>query len=133
MEYRNHQNRKWLHLISTPIVYGMIIPLSFLDLTSGIYHNICFRLYGLKLLKRSEYIKIDRHKLEYLCWYEKINCAYCGYANGLINYIQAIFAETEKYWCGIKHKKDKNFIEPEYHQDFIDYDDEQKYRKTPER
>lgn len=129
MKYKKHQDKEWLHLISVPVVYSMIIPLFFSDISSEIYHNICFRLYGLPLIKRSKYIKIDRHKLKYLSWYDKINCAYCGYANGLINYIQAIFAETEKYWCGIKHKKDSKFIEPNHHREFIDYEDEKIYKE----
>lgn len=74
-----------------------------------------------------KYIKIDRYKLSKLTLIQKVNCVYCGYANGLLPYAMAISAETEKYWCGIKHDIDKNseYIEPEYHKDFIDYD---KYR-----
>ncbi|MCK5320351.1 hypothetical protein KAJ61_03105 [Candidatus Parcubacteria bacterium] len=129
MEYKKHKNRDWIHLMSVPIIYGMSIPLVFFDITLEIYHNICFRLYGISLVKRSKYIKIDRHKLRYLNWIDKINCAYCGYANGLVNYARTIAAETEKYWCGIKHKNDNNFIEPKHHKDFLDYGDEEGLKK----
>ena len=101
----------------------MAIPLVCIDAAAEVYHNICFRLYGIPLIKRSKYIKIDRHRLEYLNRIDKINCAYCGYANGLVNYLQAIAAETEKYWCAIKHKKDNNFVEPKHHQSFLEYGD----------
>ena len=130
MEYTKYQNRKCLHLISALFIYSMIIPLVFLDITIEIYHNICFRLYGIPLVKRSIYIKIDRYKLKYLNWDDKIDCAYCGYGNGLINYAQAIGAKTEEYWCGIKHKKDNNYIEPKHHQEFVDYGDEEGLKKN---
>ena len=132
MEYIKHldnKNIKWRYSISVPFIYGMIIPLVFFDISTEIYHNICFRLYGIPLVKRSRYIKIDRHKLKYLNWYDKINCAYCGYGNGLMNYTQTIAARTEKYWCGIKHKKDDNFIEPKHHQEFANYDDEENLKE----
>ena len=129
MEYKKYNNRDWIHLMSVPIIYGMSIPLVFLDITLEIYHNICFRLYGIPLVKRSKYIKVDRHKLKYLNWIDKINCAYCGYVNGLVNYARTIAADTEKYWCGIKHKKDSNFIEPKHHKDFLDYGDEEGLKK----
>ena len=129
MEYKKHKNRDRIHLISVPIIYAMSIPLVFLDVTLEIYHNICFRLYGITLAERSKYIKIDRHKLKYLNWVDKINCAYCGYANGLVNYARTIAADTEKYWCDIKHKKDSNFVEPKHHKDFLNYGDEEGLKK----
>lgn len=129
MEHKKHKNRIWLHFISVPFIYSMIVPLVFLDISIEIYHNICFRLYGLPLVKRSKYIKIDRYKLKYLNCLDKINCAYCGYGNGLISYAQVIASESEKYWCGIKHKKDKNFVEPMHHREFLDYGDEKSFKE----
>jgi len=46
-----------------------------------------------------------------------------------MNYTQTIAARTEKYWCGIKHKKDDNFIEPKHHQKFADYGNEKELKK----
>ena len=106
----------------------MILPLLTFDVCLEIYHQICFRLYRIELVKRSEYIKIDRHKLKYLNWFDKINCAYCGYANGLMHYASIIAGETEKYWCGIKHQKDPNFIQPKHHSNFLTYGDEKAYK-----
>ncbi len=63
----------------------------------------------LRLIRRKGYIRINRHRLQYLNFREKINCAYCGYANGLMKYSAANTAATEKYWCGIKHRKYKKF------------------------
>jgi hypothetical protein len=41
-----------------------------------IYQNICFRLYGISLVKRSKYVVMDRHELAYLNGIEKFNCLY---------------------------------------------------------
>jgi len=128
MDYKKYPNRTLRHILSFPFIWGMLIPLALFDICLEIYHQICFRLYGLSRVKRRNYIKIDRHKLKYLAWYEKINCAYCGYANGLVNYAVVIAARTEQYWCGIKHEKDPNFIPPAHHKDFLEYGDEKGYR-----
>ncbi len=94
-----------------------------------IAHQISFRLYGLPLVQRSQYVKIDRHRLSYLSWIERINCAYCGYANGLLQYSARIAGDTEKYWCGIKHKKDRRFVEPTHHRDLLEYGDEKSFNE----
>jgi hypothetical protein len=115
------------HTISIPFIYSVGISLIFMHICLEIYHQIAFRLYGIERLDSRKYIKIDRHKLSKLSLIQKINCVYCGYANGLLPYATAISAETEKYWCGIKHNVNKNskYIEPEHHKNFIEYD---KYR-----
>lgn len=129
MQFKHYPERIWCHLLSAPFIYSMIFPLIILDVCTEIYHHVCFRLYGLDLIDRQRYIKIDRHKLAYLSTFEKINCAYCGYTNGLAAYLVAIAGATETYWCGIKHKSDSSFIAPIHHQNFIDYHDEVAYRQ----
>lgn len=129
MEYKKSPERFFRHLLSAPFVYILILPLIFLDIFLEIYKHICFRLYGIKLIRRKDYIRIDRHKLDYLNFIEKINCAYCGYANGLLNYSAAIAAATEKYWCGIKHKKYNGFKEPRHHKNFLEHNDKKSFRK----
>jgi hypothetical protein len=99
----------------------MIVPLVLLDISMEIYHRICFPLYGIDYVNRKEYIKIDRHRLSYLTGLEKINCAYCGYANGLMHYASIIAGETERYWCSIKHEEDSNFLPPQHHNDFLEH------------
>ena len=129
MDYKDDKKRIPLWLLSGPFVYVMIVPLVILDIFAEIYHRICFFLYGIPYVSRKKYIKIDRHKLKYLWWFDKINCAYCGYANGLLRYTAEIAARTEKYWCGIKHKKDPEFNEPEHHKNFEEYGDKDNYKK----
>jgi hypothetical protein len=129
MQYKKYPERLYRHTASMPFIYFMILPIAFLDLCLLIYHHVCFRLYKLPLLRHATYVKIDRQRLQYLTWYEKIHCAYCGYANGVAHYFTAVAGETEKYWCGIKHAKDPNFIPPEHHKDFMEYGDKKAYEK----
>lgn len=92
------------------------------------YHRFDFTLYGIPLIDRKKYIKIDRYKLEYLGTWDKVNCAYCGYVNGVLRYAVEIAAKTEQYWCGIKHKNDNIFIESEHHKNFLEHGDEVEYK-----
>lgn len=96
---------KLSYILSAPIIYGMVIPIALLDLGMTIYQQICFRIYGIPLVKRSEYLVIDRHVLNYLNAIEKLNCIYCGYGNGVMAYGREITARTEQFWCPIKHAK----------------------------
>ncbi len=116
-------------LISLPIIWSIVVPLVIFDLWIEIYHRSCFLLYGIKYIKRSDHIRIDRHKLKYLTWYEKIGCAYCGYGNGLMSYWTVIAGETEKYWCGIMHDKYAGFKPPEHHKNFVKYGDEEAFNE----
>lgn len=102
---------KWLfgirpiNIITVPIIYSLIIPLVITDLFVSIYHAICFPIYNIEKVQRNKYVVIDRHQLAYLNIFEKVHCIYCGYANGLIAYIQEIIARTELYFCPIKHAR----------------------------
>ncbi len=93
------------NVLSAPFIYSMIVPFVLLDLWLTTYHAICFPLYKIPKVKRSNYIAIDRHHLAYLNLFEKLNCVYCGYANGLIAYTREISSRTEQYWCPIKHAR----------------------------
>ena len=110
------------NILSAPFIYGMIVPFSLLDLCLTLYQSICFRLYKIPLVNRSHYIVIDRHHLAYLNAFEKLNCIYCGYVNGLIAYTREIAARTEQYWCPIKHAR-KILASHEHYINFIDYGD----------
>jgi len=132
MEYLKRQKtlfRRLKHWIAAPFILGMLIPIFFTDILIEIYHRICFPLYGLEYVNRSNYIKIDRQRLSYLNWFQKLSCAYCGYANGTINYIQKIAGVTETYWCGIKHESEKGFHQQPHHKDFVKYGDEKAFKQ----
>jgi hypothetical protein len=129
MEYYRHLERVPMQRLTSPFIYMMIIPFVILDVFTEIYHHICFPSYGLPLVKREEYIRIDRHKLQYLGAFDKLNCAFCGYGNGLLRYAAQIAAETEKYWCSIKHQSGGGFKAPPHHAKFLPYGDEKAFRE----
>jgi len=93
------------HVLTAPIIYSVIFPLLLLDLMVTFYQHTCFRIYGIPRVKRGDFIVIDRHHLAYLNAIEKLNCVYCGYGNGLVEYTREIIARTEQYWCPIKHAR----------------------------
>lgn len=107
--------------ISMPFIYAMIIPLVFLDICLEVYHHFCFPLYGIPVVPRRRYIRIDRHRLQYLTGVSKLNCLYCGYGNGLLHYASVIAAMTELYWCPIQHKVGEDFSAPRHHHRFAKY------------
>lgn len=129
MEYKRHPERIVQHFLGGPIIYAMIVPLVFLDFCLEIYHSICFPLYGIPRLNRSAYFQFDRHKLRYLTRWEKINCTYCTYANGLLLYASMIIAQTEQYWCSIKNKKDAIHVKPSHQEEFLEYDNQEQFKK----
>lgn len=127
MQARSHPERLPFYLISAPFIYSVIIPAVILDLWIELYHRICFPLYGMSYVPRSEYIRLDRQKLAYLSSIEKLNCMYCGYVNGLFAYAVRIAGDTERFWCGIQHRQGGNFRSPVHHKDFVPYGDKQAF------
>ena len=115
-------------ILTAPIIWSCLIPAVMMDLFVSVYHSICFRVYEIPLVRRSDYIVIDRHSLQYLNPIEKLNCLYCSYFNGLIAYVQEIAARSEQYWCPIKHARKSLMIHGRYHK-FIEYGDGQYYQE----
>ncbi len=103
--WRYLQKAKLRYILSAPIIYAMIVPLLFLDISLTVYQQICFRIYGIPLVKRKDFFTVDRHLLNYLNAIEKFNCVYCSYGNGVVAYGQEITSRTEQFWCPIKHAK----------------------------
>ncbi|MEH6543938.1 MAG: hypothetical protein V7721_08355 [Porticoccaceae bacterium] len=126
--YRWFADTELRHLLSAPFVYGMIVPMVLLDVFLLVFQQVCFRLYRVPRVVRSDYIVMDRHLLAYLNLFEKINCIYCGYGNGLFAYAVEIASRTEQYWCPIKHARRAKDTRPRY-ADFIDYGDAESYRE----
>lgn len=117
------------HLLSIPFIWGMIVPITFLHLMAFIYQAVAFRLYGIKRIKLRSYINFDREKLSYLSFIDKLNCAYCSYANGVFAYISEIGHRTEYYWCGIKHKNQPDNPAFTYQEKFAAYGSKKDYEK----
>jgi len=57
---------KWLgnrpvNLLTAPIIYGMIFPILLLDSCISIYQSLCFPIYKITKVNRSDFIIFDRH------------------------------------------------------------------------
>lgn len=117
-----------LVVITAPAIYAVIVPLVLLDLFVSLYQAICFPVYGIAKVRRGEYLIFDRHHLAYLNALEKLNCAYCSYANGLIAYVREIASRTEEYWCPIKHARRTVGAHARY-AGFEDYGDAEAFRR----
>ena len=118
---------KLSELISVPIIYIMIIPLTSFHFFMEVYHQICFRLYRIPLVKSKKYFVYDRHLLPYLNWLEKFHCLYCSYANNLMQYSVEILGRTERYWCPIKYAKKVDTYHSQYPK-FVGYLDAKDFR-----
>ena len=116
-----------LILLTAPVIYSMVLPLLLLDLLFSLYQLICFPVYGIVKVRRSDYLIFDRNQLAYLNLVERLNCAYCSYGNGVIAYAREIAARTEQYWCPIKHARRMQGAHARY-PEFVDYGDAEAYR-----
>lgn len=120
--------RDVLTVLSTPLIYSVLLPMALLDLWVSAYQYLCFPIYGIPTVRRSQYFVIDRYKLSYLTWWERVNCTYCAYGNGVLAYVTAVAAETEQYWCPIKHARKPRAAHARYEQ-FAAYGDAKAYRR----
>lgn len=117
----------WRSALSVPFIYPVLLPMVLLDFFVTVYQWVCFPLYRMARVKRSDYFVYDRTHLAYLNVLEKINCAYCSYGNGLIAYCREVVGLTEQYWCPIKHARRVMQAHPRYH-GFADYGDAENYQ-----
>ena len=122
------KNPNWPVVLTAPFIYALIIPLVLLDIFVAIYQFTCFPAYGIPKVRRRDYLAIDRHHLGYLNALEKLNCVYCGYANGLLAMVSEVASRTEAHWCPIKHARRLAATHPRY-LDFADYGDAENYHK----
>lgn len=125
------RDSRFMILLTTPVIWSCIIPIALMDLFMTVYQAVCFPIYGIPKVRRSDYIKLDRRHLDYLNWAEKFNCEYCGYANGVLACAVEIAARTEQYWCPIKHALRMKSMHSRY-RFFFDYGDAEHYRQQIE-
>lgn len=126
-QFRKNPTRMFLLILTAPIIYGMFFAFVIADLCATFYQAVCFPVYKIPKVKRKDYIIVDRGKLTYLRFIDKLNCVYCGYANGVIAYAGEIIARTEWYWCPIKHGR--QVIHPhEHYGSFLEHGDGTDYR-----
>ncbi len=115
--------------LTAPIIYSLLVPLVLLDLFVTVYQKVCFPAYGIETVQRGRFFAFDRQYLAYLNMIEKINCAYCSYANGVIAYAMEVASLTEAYWCPIKHARRLQITHARY-LGFADYGDAEGYKKA---
>lgn len=118
-------------VVTAPFIYVLIVPLILLDIFVSAYQAVCFPTYGIEKVKRGDYLVFDRSHLAYLNALEKLNCAYCSYANGLLAYVHEIAGRTEAYWCPIKHARKAMGAHAKY-TDFVAFGDVDAYRQRVE-
>ena len=115
-----------------PVIYAGFLPMALLDAFLYVYQVICFRVYRIQRVRRSDYVILDRGDLPYLNVLERFNCFYCGYANGLMAYATEIAARTEQYFCPIKHAR-RIIAAHDHYPLFFEYGDAESYRLGLER
>lgn len=120
-----------LVILTAPVIYMVIVPFLLLDLCISLYQAICFPIYGIRKVRRADYLIFDRAQLAYLNGLEKLNCAYCSYGNGLIAYVREIAGRTEQYWCPIKHAQ-RILAAHGHYENFVDFSDAENYRRELE-
>lgn len=116
------------HLLTAPVIYGLILPLALLDLALTAYQHLCFRAWDIERVCRGSFFVFDRRRLDYLNLIEKLNCDYCAYANGLVAYAREVAGRTEQYWCPVRHATRINTPHRQYGQ-FVAYGDGEAYRR----
>lgn len=116
------------HLLAMPFIYVMIIPIIFLDFFVTIYNWVAFPLYHIPMVKRQDFIVYDRQFLDYLNWFQKINCIYCTYVNGFFAYTVEVGARTERYWCPVKAAQKPKFHHGWY-SEFADYGNPEEWKE----
>jgi hypothetical protein len=114
-------------LLALLVIYSGLLLVAALDFWTTAYQWVCFPFFGIRRVRRHDYIVIDRQHLDYLNAIEKVHCMYCGYVNGLIAYVREVAARTEQYWCPIKHGQP--ILDPHArYERFVEYGDAEGYR-----
>jgi len=119
-------------VLTAPIIYSGWLAFLAMDLFVSVYQAVCFPLYGIPKVKRSDYLVFDRTDLPYLNIIEKFNCFYCSYGNGVLAYAREIAARTEQYWCPIKHARRVRGSHERYPH-FFEHGDAEAFRQGLER
>lgn len=122
---------KPLNFLTAPFIYALIVPFALLDLLLWVYQTICFPVYGMPKVRRSDYFVFDRGGLAYLNAIEKLNCAYCSYGNGVLAYASEVASRTEQYWCPIKHARRVLGAHRRY-RNFVEFGDAEAYHRELE-
>jgi len=126
--FRFLRRTRLLVALTAPVIYLGWIPFILMDVFVTVYQAICFPIYQIPKVRRSDYLVFDREELPYLNAIEKFNCFYCSYGNGIAAYTREVAARTEQYWCPIKHARRLKHAHERYPH-FFDYGDAESFRQ----
>jgi len=124
-------NSRLTVLVTTSVIWAVLLPIALLDLMVSFYQFVCFPIYEIPKVIRGDYLLFDRHRLAYLNFLEKLNCEYCAYVNGTLAYAVEIAARTEQHFCPIRHTLRIKTAHTRY-KHFFDYGDAEHYRQRIE-
>ena len=139
-EHLKHKISSWRHIrkthflviLSSPLIYGCVLPFLMVDASVALYQSVCFPIYGIPKVRRKDYLVFDRGHLAYLNTIEKVGCIYCSYVNGLLAMISEIAARTEQHFCPIKHAR--RLLKPHSrYNNFLPYGDAIAYRSESDK
>jgi hypothetical protein len=130
--YQYIRDSTFLVIVTAPVIWSCLLPFLLLDLFVSFYQAVCFLIYGIPKVHRGDYILLDRSRLSYLNFIEKLNCQYCAYGNGVLAYVSEVAGRTEQYWCPIKHALRMKSMHSRY-KFFFDYGDAEHYRQQIEK
>jgi len=65
---------------------------------------IYFTTMEIPKISKKQFVVMERWDLSKLTFWQKINCVYCEYANGILAFAKAVGNQTEIYSCAIKHR-----------------------------
>jgi hypothetical protein len=127
---RGDNPKFWRHALSTPFIWGIILPGLLLHAGIFLYQVAAFRLYEIEPVHLRDYVNFDREKLAYLSLFDKFNCLYCSYMNGLFPYVTEVARKTEYYWCGVKHHDQPTNPAFAYQEKFAKYGSEDDFNRV---
>ncbi|MCA9369577.1 MAG: hypothetical protein H6774_02880 [Pseudomonadales bacterium] len=84
-------------------IYSMVFPLVVMDAFLFFYQKIFFGFLQIPQIDRDQYVKFDRWNMTGLDFFQRVHCAYCDYANGLIDFARAVTRQTEIHTCAIQY------------------------------
>lgn len=83
----------------------LCIPLLFVShytLSILLYQFMIRPLFRTPKLNWRDFIVVDRHRIEELSWFDKLNCQFCGYANGISTMMNVEIDHVNESERGIK-------------------------------
>jgi hypothetical protein len=126
--WRYLRSASWPVMLTAPLIYAGLPVFLLMDLFVCVYQRLCFPVYGIARARRADFVVFDRAQLPYLNAIEKLNCAYCSYANGVAAFAREVASRTEQHWCPIKHARRMQAAHERY-AGFFEFGDAAGYRE----